>query len=131
MDDTCAITRDAPADDAEDLDPDTGILYPPIEDDGVVYDDLSTGIGGRELGGRCKVAPLGYQDSSDEQGGHDIYAQTYQGSIPWDAPVPQRGDILTVNTSRRDPALVNAQFTVRKVLVTTMLVSRKMVLERR
>lgn len=119
MDDTCTITRDAEGFSDDVLDPVTGRLAPPNPDTTSVYT------------GRCKVSPGGTQPSEREEGGSDVHARTYNGSVPWDAPMPAVGDLLTVASSHRDPQLVGKSFRVQSVAVSTFLVSRRMQLELR
>lgn len=131
MDDTCVITRDEEKFSDDVLDPVTGRLTPPTPDTITVYDSSTTGAEGRALGGRCKVSPQNTQPSERLEGGAEVNARMYNGSIPWDAPMPKIGDLLLIASSYRDPQLVGKTFKVQSVEVSTFLVSRRMQLELR
>lgn len=131
MDDTCTITYDSSGTRDDVLDDVTGALVAPDPDTVTVYDDTTVGDGGRDLGARCKVSPLRIDPSRSQEGGLDVQSRAYQGSLPWDAPAPEEGALLTVTSSRRDPDLVGKEFIVRGVGFSTFLVSRRLVLELR
>lgn len=119
MDDTCTITRDPEQFSDDVLDTVTGRLVPPNPDTISIYE------------GRCKVSPQRTQSSERQEGGVDVYARKYNGSIPWNSPMPVIGDLLLITSSYRDPQLVGKVFRVQSVEVSTFLVSRKMQLELR
>lgn len=133
MDDTCVITRDHQGGRDDVLNQDTGELVTKPNDEAVVYDETSIGDGGRELGARCKVSPMSADSAARNvsEGGNPLRTRYYRGSIPWDAPMPAKGDELRLTSSRRDPELVGQLFYVEDVLTSTFLVSRRLVLERR
>lgn len=126
MDDTCTITIDAQGAGDDVLNDADGSLTPPDPDASTIYDDTTTGDGGRALGARCKVSPAGLAPQTIIEGDVDISQRVYNGSIPWDAPMPPVGGVLKVTSSRRDPQLVNEEFQIRSVVVSTFLVARKM-----
>jgi hypothetical protein len=103
MDDTCTIYRDVEGTADDGLDPETGELLLPDPDADLVY------------AGRCKLAPT--------------LPGAYSCGLPWDSPEPAIGDVVTVDSTRRDPDLVGKTLVVRDVLYSTFLVSRKLTLE--
>jgi hypothetical protein len=129
MDDTCEISWDAQGVGDDVLDEETGDLLAPDPDSGLVYDATTLGDGGRELGGRCKVASIGRDPRTTTEGGVAVLTGLYNGSIPWDAPVPPVGATFKITSSRRDPDLVGQEFIVKDVAFGTFLISRKMTLE--
>lgn len=129
MDDTCEIVHDPQGVADDTLNTVTGELNPPAPDDTTIYDATTLGEDGRELGGRCKVTPMTRDPRSTTEGGVAVRTGLYNGGLPWDAPIPPIGAVLTVKTSRRDPDLVDQEFVVKDVAFGTFLVSRKMMLE--
>lgn len=131
MDDTCTIIRDSQGTADDVLNTVTGSLVPPAPDTVTVYDGATLGDAGRELGGRCKVSAADPATDVRRQGGVDIFETAYNGSVPWDAPMPAIGDVLTITSSRRDPELVGQEFRVTAVGVSTFLISRRLRLDKR
>lgn len=118
MDDTCVITVDSGVDD-DVLNEASGEL-------------VEVGAPEPLYSGRCKVAPAGQdRDRQVIEGGRKIAVREYRGSIPLDAPVPPRGAILVITSSRRDPELVAKEFEVKDVIMSTFAVQRKLSLELR
>lgn len=118
MDDTCDIVTDTGVGD-DVLNPDTGTL-------------VTVGVPITIYSGRCKVSPAGQdRDRAVEEGGRNIGVREYRGSVPLSAPVPPRGAVLTLTSSRRDPALVGKAFEVKDVVMSTFAVQRRLVLELR
>jgi len=130
MDDTCVIRRDPEGVTDDTFDEDTGELNPPDPDESTIYDADTLGDGDRALGGRCKFSPS-KSAIPNRQGGLDIKVGEYNCGLPWDAPVVEIGDVVECLSSRRDPELVDKQFTVKDVVYSTFLVSRKLLLELR
>lgn len=130
MDDTCVIFLDDEGTEDDVLDEVTGELQPPADDTANVYDETTLGYEDRPLEGRCKVTPQGNDNPRyRNEAGEILSTRWYNGSIPWDSPLPVEGAILRVTSSRRDPELVDQEFRVREVVVSTFLVARRMVLE--
>lgn len=129
MDDTCEITWDPEGVEDDTLNTATGELTPPNPDSGTIYDASTLGDGGRALSGRCKVSAIGRDPRTTTEGGVAIRTGLYTGGLPWDAPIPPIGSILTMKSSRRDPDLVNKAFIVKDVVYGTFLISRKLMLE--
>lgn len=116
MDDSCRIARPL-------VDPDD----PPAVYDATTHPDHASGDEG---GARVMVSDGGGATGS---GGlvdaDDAYRYTHTADVPRDVTEVREGDVLTVLTSRRDPALVGTDFIVRKVIVETFAVSRTLGLE--
>jgi hypothetical protein len=132
QDDSCIITRAG----AAVLNQVTGKMESPAP--ATIYNAASLGEGGRSLadkdgtGGRCSINyPSNTQPSYREEGGRQILRSVPEARIPLDAPLVLEGDILTVISSRRDPQLVNQSFRVSDVVEKSMVVSRRLVLEKR
>jgi hypothetical protein len=119
MDDTCTISSDPEYTADDTLDEETGELLRPAPDAATVYD------------GPCLVSAERITPSSSAEGGTTIETRVYHGLLPWNAPVPVVGSLLTVTSSRRDPELVGKVFIVRGVAFKTKLVSRRLALELR
>lgn len=118
MDDTCTITTDTGVDD-DVLNPATGVLAP-VGAPAVIYD------------GKCKVAPAGQdRDRAIMEGGRSIGVREYRGSLPLDAITPPRGAVLKITSSRRDPELVDKEFEIKDVIMSSFAVQRKLALELR
>ena len=131
MDDSCRIVRYEDAS-VDTLDVVTGSLSVPAGDPVTVYDESSTGDGGRVLLGRCKASPMTEsQPRLGSEGAVEILPRPYRFSVPWDAPEPKIGDLITILSSRRDPTLVGTEFIVKDVMRSTFLVGRRMIVERR
>lgn len=114
MDDTCAITR--PTTNTA-LDHTTGkIVTLPAGD---VYT------------GKAKIKPMNEaQPKDDERGDRTRSSRFYTVGIPADSPMVVEGDTVAWTSSRRDPQLVGLDLVVREVVVGSMLVQRKLIVER-
>lgn len=121
MDDTCTITRDPQGEDDSQFDGNTGQLFADQGDPEPVWT------------GRCKVSSAGLISGThgEQEGGATVNARIYEGAIPIDAPEILIGDVLTLESSRRDLLLVGKQFRVTDVRYGSFSVSRKFVLELR
>lgn len=127
MDDTCVVVRPDLGDGV--LDRNTGKLVelPAI----TIYDATHTGYLDRPLGAMCKIKPASNPHPNDRQIGSQPNPQRFFTlGLPWDAPEVLEGDIATILTSRRDPQLVNDRYIAREILHTTMLVQRRVIVER-
>lgn len=113
MDDTCVIDRAAAG---EVLDQVTGKIV--VARAGRVYD------------GRSKIKPNELQPRDSERGGDYKVRDLYAVGIPATSPVILPGDVVTWTSSRRDQELVDNRYVVIKPVETTMLVQRKLVVER-
>lgn len=138
MVDACVIERNPDGETDSTLDTGTGLLASPPGQPVTIYDATSIGDAGRSLadedglGGKCKVRPMTESPPRfTDEGGEPILPRPYKASIPWDAPEPQTGDTLTIVSSRWDPGLDGTPFTVKEVTRSSMLVGRRLVLERR
>ncbi len=131
MDDTCVIDRDPDAELDNVLDTVTGALTRPEGHPFRVYDETTTGEGGRPLGAKCKVTKSNTQMKYSQEAGRAVRTAAFMGAIPVDSPMPWEGDILTVTSSRRDSELVGLTFRVGEVVVSTFAVQRKFELELR
>jgi len=130
MTDACRIWHDAGGTLDEALDPVTGRLVRPPGNDVVVYDASSQGSESRPLEGRCRMKMRSEADpTAHPLGERQIGQRLYELNIPWDAPVPARGDYAEITFSLRDPALVGPIWKVREVLRTSFLIQRTLVME--
>jgi len=123
MGDTITIVR--PSTDLV-LDPDTHALVPPGGDP-TIYGAASLGTGARPLLGMAAIkARASTEPRITDSAGRNIVGRPYVVKIPWDAAVPEPGDIVTVATSQTDPAMAGLQLTVIESVLTTILVQRKL-----
>lgn len=94
---------------------------------GRIVDDAPNAYYGPDVDphkGRCLVTPLRFRQADDN------VIQIAQGLIPWDAPIPKHGDMLSVVTSV-DQQLVNGPpFVVDDVEGSSFIVVRKLALYR-
>ena len=106
MDDTCIVVRPAVLDE-------DGLLgaprvYPPAGE----Y-------------GPCLVGSAQGSQQTD-----NAYRFTHRASLPAAAQGIQEGDVLIVQSSRRDPDLPGSRYIIRRVSEKTFLVSRRLGMER-
>lgn len=120
--DVGALTRDAGAarrNDTDDdvMDPDTGVMAPPVGDRDTVYE------------GRALVLPEGAERIASE-GDRQITTARYRLLLPHTSPAPLVGDEWT-STSSMDPRLVGRPLRVVDVLSQSALVARQSIVEDR
>lgn len=126
MTDTCHIWHDVSGTRDDALDPVTLKLTRPPANNQTVYDATTTGVGGRELEGKCRIRMT--TEANPEAihvAGQLLGPRLYELFLPWDAPVPMRSDLVEITFSLRDPSLTTTTFRVAEVVRTTMLVHRK------
>jgi len=109
MDDTCIVVRPAVLD--EDGLLDAPRVYPPTGD---AAED-----------GPCLVGSAQGSQQTD-----NAYQFTHRASLPAAAQGVQEGDVLIVQSSRRDPDLPGSRYIIRRVSEKTFLVSRRLGMER-
>lgn len=126
MVDRCEIRR--PADAVETFDEATGEVT--TGEAPLIYGAATLGDGGRALEGRCLISDRTDVARSMSEGGVDMQKTTFIVTIPWDAPEIRRDDVLSVLSSVRDPQLAGVRMLMRIAIKKTMLVSRKLVMER-
>lgn len=113
MVDQCLITRNEAgvADDV--LDENTGALTSPTPT--TVYN------------GVCSVKPQ--RHDAQVEGGRFITVVSYFAGIPWDAPMPKKGDVFKLTASANDSSLIDKEFLVADVESKSFLVQRVLRLE--
>lgn len=115
MDDTCTVVRPGTGQGAFD------------DETGTYGDPPATPI----YGGRCKFKPNNeVQPHDDTRGEQHRHQRLYEVGLPWDAPDFQEGDLVTCTSARSDQRLLTIEGgIVREVIMKTMLVQRKLVIE--
>lgn len=136
-----AYDREGSADDAFDYS--TGAVYKPLNDDEIVYDELSIGDGGRPLvhytglGGKAIVAPISAVRSVGLQiaDGARFTNAPYEIHVPLDAPnevgINAVVEVVASEFPYSDPALLERQFVIRVQLDGTLHPVRVYIAEER
>lgn len=122
MDDVCTITRDEDLLTDETWDPVT-LTYSGGDAPVTVY-----GPGGAE-GGKCWVSSNTPAAETNE-GGAMVQSMWYWLHIPLSADPVQDGDLVTINSSLRDPELVGKTFIIQHDEVGTFKIKRKIRMRR-
>ena len=83
--------------------------------------------------GACKVRPASAALLAriSEEGGRKQRTSIYQAAIPHDSVKPSPGQVLKMTGSRRNAALVNREFRITEVLLSTFHLQWSMVCELR
>jgi hypothetical protein len=122
---------------------DTGGVYKPLNDDELVYDELSIGDGGRSLahfsglGGKAIVAPISAVRSTGLQiaDGARFTNAPYEIHVPLDAPdavgINAVVEVVASEFPYSDPALLERQFIIRVQLDGTLSPVRVYIAEER
>lgn len=117
MTSTCDIQRDAEGVQDDTLDPDTLELSRPPGEPSTLY---SGPCMVRRVGERLDAAR---RDGENDAGGEDRERPGYEVGLPFDAPVPQRDDVVVI-TGCDDGSLVGQRLRVEEVRRTQWLVRR-------
>lgn len=112
MIDECLISRDEQGVYDDVLDEETGELVQPDPDVVEVYS------------GACLLKPMGTKDQAYDTGDQPVYRKGYNVLLPKEVDDVRLGDVLTMTTSVRDPALEGYSFRVFEVRVSTHSVYR-------
>lgn len=74
--------------------------------------------------GRCFITPAQYR--AVDEGGRERLIKMYRIKIPWDAPVPSRGDVVVPTASVYDSELVGRRLTIDEIQLSSVLVWRSL-----
>lgn len=116
MDDTCTIVRTVPTSEAT------------VD---VITLEASNPAPTTVYSGRCKVGE-DLRPNVTIEGGKVVNVEPMLLAIPLPtdpANEPQVGDLVTIDSARRDPRLVNQQFRVASFITKTFAIQRKMRVE--
>jgi hypothetical protein len=116
MADLCRILRDPPGALDDVLDRTTGRLTRPAGDEVIVYE------------GPCLITETAL-DARRAEGGRTAHYRAWRMRVPMAAPLAQEGDRVLMLVCRRDSALVGRRFRVGDVNMSSVGVTRRLMLE--